>query len=154
MITVLVSPLLFLSSSAPEAPGWRERIRLIPALILFSIGMSVNNAEAALRGLFVKDGGVFYRTPKMGVGQSNDTWEFANNSFLISIWEIPEVIMLIIALIGIGQAVQSGNYFVAPWLVLYAYGFGMIAYLSLKDRKTKITINRISFDLIDDKNCE
>ena len=64
MISALVSPLLYLTSPAPEAPHWLKRMKLIPALMLISIGISLNNTKAALIGLFKSEEGNFVRTPK------------------------------------------------------------------------------------------
>ncbi len=51
MISILISPLLYLTCPAPEAPNYHKRIFLIPPLMLLSVGISINNSIAAFRGL-------------------------------------------------------------------------------------------------------
>jgi hypothetical protein len=69
--------LVLFSSLAPPAVysyarhslggGWTG-LRTIPAMMLLGTGLSINNAMAVIRGLFVR-GGEFVRTPKSGSTQ-------------------------------------------------------------------------------------
>jgi len=50
---------------------WAESLKYLPFLMSLGIGISLNNAKAALAGFFGKPG-EFERTPKFGVTQSTD----------------------------------------------------------------------------------
>jgi len=52
--------------------SWADSIKYLPFLMALGIGISLNNAKAALEGFFGKCG-EFVRTPKFGVGHDADT---------------------------------------------------------------------------------
>ena len=132
MISALVSPLLYLSSPAPEAPHWSKRLKLIPALMLISIGISLNNTKAALIGLFKSEEGNFVRTPKYAIQHAKDRWEFSRYSLIKNPWSFGELLLLLLTLWGLLQAFQNNNFFLIPWLLLYGSGYGLIAVISFE----------------------
>ncbi len=52
---------------------WGRRLLVLPFLLMFGMGMTVNNTLAALRA-FSRKPLVFQRTPKYGLGQRHDDW--------------------------------------------------------------------------------
>lgn len=131
MLSAIVPPLLYLTSPAPEAPSWLRRLKLIPLLLLLSIGISVNNTKAALLGLFVTNEGVFVRTPKFAVHHSEQRWEqsrYAIGNDPIGFWEF---FFMLFAFTGLIVAWILGDYLFAPWLFLYSSGYGLIVFISV-----------------------
>ena len=132
MVTALVSPLLFLTSPAPEAPPWPKRLALIPALVLLSIGISWNNAGAALAGLFVRDEGTFQRTPKFALQHAAERWETNRYAVTRTAPWLAEAVLMLLAALAAVQALQSGDLALVPWLLLYGAGYGLVAAVSLE----------------------
>ncbi len=142
MVTVLISPLLYLTSPAPEAPNWLQRLKLIPGLVLLSIGISLNNAQAALIGLFISNEGVFVRTPKFSVKHAADRWELSRYVLRNNPWGIGEFILTLLSLLGLFQAVTNHDFFLIPWLMFYGAGYGLISMISLKQAIRQLTLPR------------
>jgi cellulose synthase/poly-beta-1,6-N-acetylglucosamine synthase-like glycosyltransferase len=132
MITALISPLLYLTGAAPEAPSWPRRLLLIPALMLLSIGISYNNARAALLGLFGSDEGDFVRTPKFAVERRSDRWEFSRYAIARNSWGTVEVMLMILSMMGLLQALRNMDVYFIPWLLLYGCGYGFIVIISIE----------------------
>jgi hypothetical protein len=132
MIPALISPLLYLSGPAPDAPDWKHRLKLIPGLILLSIGISLNNAQAALKGLFFSSEGNFVRTPKFAVNKSSDRWERSHYVLRNNPWEIGELTLMLLSFLGLLHALINQDFFIIPWLLFYGAGYGMIALISIK----------------------
>lgn len=53
---------------------WSDSLKYLPFLMSLGIGISLNNARAALSGLFGKSS-EFVRTPKFGVMAGSDSWK-------------------------------------------------------------------------------
>ena len=142
MVTVLISPLLYLTSPAPEAPNWPQRLKLIPGLVLLSIGISLNNAQAALIGLFISNEGVFVRTPKFSVKHAADRWELSRYVLRNNPSGIGEFVLMALSLLGLLHALANRDYFIIPWLMFYGTGYGMIAMISFKQAIRQLTPHR------------
>ncbi len=132
LITSLISPLLYLTSAPLEAPSWSKRLQLIPALMIFSIGISLNNARGALLGLFGTRQGSFVRTPKFGVQQPTDRWEFSRYALRHNSWGMGEFILALFAFSGVFLSILNADFHLTPWLLLYGMGYGLIAGISIK----------------------
>jgi thiosulfate reductase cytochrome b subunit len=115
---------------AQAAPGkkWGRRLSALPLLILAGIGVSLNNAWAVLKALLgVRQG--FLRTPKFavhgrGAGQ-RETW--MESAYALG---LDPLIWGELALAGYSLALlfwPSFRWDLAPWLILYAGGFGYLA---------------------------
>ncbi len=58
---------------------WKAKAKALPYLLVYSIGMSVNNTVAVFDGIFGKKN-EFLRTPKYGIVKNEDDWrDKANN---------------------------------------------------------------------------
>jgi len=64
IITVLASPVVYSYARYHLGGGWTG-LRNMPAVLVLGTGLSINNAIAVIRGLYVR-GGEFVRTPKSG----------------------------------------------------------------------------------------
>lgn len=132
MLFALVAPLLYLTGHAPESPPWFNRLKLIPAAMLLSIGMSVNNAQAALKGLLGPTEGTFVRTPKYALKQQSDRWEKSRYVLSRYSWGIPELFFMTLTFMGIINAIRIGDFYIIPWLFVYGSGYGLITIISIE----------------------
>ena len=106
-------------------------LRLMPIVLALGIGLSVNNARAALSGL-VSMGGVFERTPKYRIEHRGDGWKAKryragiNGAFLF------EGLLAAYFLFAIAVSVSLGLWVALPFLYLFLQGYGYVFLLSLK----------------------
>ena len=64
----------YLASQHEIFRTWADKLKYLPFLMALGLGISFNNARAALEGLFGKDS-EFVRTPKFGVGAGAHEWK-------------------------------------------------------------------------------
>lgn len=69
LFTVLASPAVYSYARHHLGGGWTG-LRNMPAVLVLGTGLSLNNAFAVIRGLYVR-GGEFVRTPKSGSTQKS-----------------------------------------------------------------------------------
>ncbi len=130
VISSLGPPLLYMLAATERLPRLVDRVILLPGMVLFAAGISLNCSLAAIDGLFHK-GGVFERTPKFNV--SNTARSAARKAY----WLPPNPI--IYAEIGMGVYLVMSLYIlwpragliIAPWLLPTAMGYFLIAVMSL-----------------------
>jgi len=111
---------------------WKSTFKYLPFLMGLGIGLSVNNSVAVLEALFNYKT-EFIRTPKFGVGNSEEDWTKKKYRAKMKLL-IPsiELILGIYFSIAVYIAFINHMWFVLPFLVLFQYGFLFIALLSFK----------------------
>lgn len=124
--------MFYLHSQKDVYPDWQKRIIFFPVFLAGSMGMSINNTKAVLEGLFGKKS-EFVRTPKFKVGESVSTHE--DKKYMTK--KIPftsylEAIMSVYCFVGVGVAVVNAQIAALPFQLMFALGFGSIAFLSIK----------------------
>jgi cellulose synthase/poly-beta-1,6-N-acetylglucosamine synthase-like glycosyltransferase len=124
MIAAVGPPLMYTVTQVADGKGWLYRLRWLPLLVMLGMGLSLSNTLAALRAVF----GVhqdFMRTPKFDLRRSGDTW--LGSAYALSgdwlIWG--ELVLMTMVLVLF--AVSGVRWAFAPWLLLYAGGFGYVA---------------------------
>lgn len=132
MLFALIAPLLYLTAHAPESPPWFKRLEILPAAFLLSLGMSANNAHAALQGLLGSAEGTFVRTPKYALKAQSERWEKSRYVLDHEPWVIPELVLMLITFLGILNAIRVGDFAVVPWLIVYFSGFGLVTMISIE----------------------
>ncbi len=109
---------------------WSTRFRFFFFLLLIGTGIALNNTFAVLGALFHR-GNTFRRTPKFRVEGSEDSWTSKRYTLPFS-WEaLGELALAGYALFGVVLAWQHHFLWTAPFLVLYAAGFGFTGILTL-----------------------
>ncbi len=105
---------------------WADKIKYLPFLLSVGIGISLNNARAALEGFFGEPG-EFVRTPKYGVSASNDGgWRRRAKTFRYKVRLQPffelaiGLYLLICALMAVRESVTVMG---TPFLLLFASGY-------------------------------
>jgi cellulose synthase/poly-beta-1,6-N-acetylglucosamine synthase-like glycosyltransferase len=91
-------------------------LRWLPLLIIYGVGIAVSNTIAIFEAVVGKSS-EFVRTPKKGA-QSRSGYRLRGNN----VW-IFEVFMGIYSTGSILAALESGNYGILPFLVIFAAGF-------------------------------
>ena len=124
---------------------WKYKAKALPYLLVYSIGMSVNNTVAVFDALLGKKN-EFLRTPKYGIINKTDDWRDKAYNLPFTKTTLLEIFFGIYGLIGVFVAIFSNHPIFAPILGLHVVGFFYIAYLSVshtKYKRDKKTASRI-----------
>jgi cellulose synthase/poly-beta-1,6-N-acetylglucosamine synthase-like glycosyltransferase len=107
---------------------WAESVKYLPFLMSLGVGISINNARAALEGLMGKTS-EFVRTPKFGVaGQLDEQWKTRTGKVKVDAKRIQAWIELFMALYMVGCVCYMleikawvGLFFMCLFLVGFSY---------------------------------
>ena len=105
-------------------------------LLVYSIGMSVNNTVAVFDGIFGKKN-EFLRTPKYGIVKNDDDWRDKAYNLPFSKTTLLEMFFAVYGILGIFIAIFSNNPIFVPIIALQAVGFFYIAWLSFSHTRYK-----------------
>jgi cellulose synthase/poly-beta-1,6-N-acetylglucosamine synthase-like glycosyltransferase len=72
LIATCSASTFYVASQREVFRTWGESLKYLPFLISLGVGVAMNNARAALEGLFGKSSSEFVRTPKFGMDGSGD----------------------------------------------------------------------------------
>jgi cellulose synthase/poly-beta-1,6-N-acetylglucosamine synthase-like glycosyltransferase len=129
MIAAVGPPLLYTIAQVADGECWHYRLWALPLLVLLGMGLALSNTRAVLKAVLGLRQG-FQRTPKFALRQPEDIW--VGSVYALSrdslIWG--EVGLAVFALAVL--TVPGFNWGFAPWLLLYAGGFGYVAGVSLR----------------------
>jgi len=123
-------PLVYALSQRALYPHWRRRLLSLPILVLLGTGIALNNTRAvfeALRG----NGGPFIRTPKFHLEGNKGQW--TKSAYRLSLdWStLGEALLSLYAFVTIVAAWRADNLYAIPFMLLYAFGFGLTASLGI-----------------------
>ena len=129
MIAAVGPPLLYTVAQVAEGERWRYRLWALPLLVLLGMGLALSNTWAVLKAMLGLHQG-FQRTPKFALRQREDTW--VGSVYALSgdslVWGELGLAVFALALL----AAPGVNCGFAPWLLLYAGGFGYVAGINLR----------------------
>jgi cellulose synthase/poly-beta-1,6-N-acetylglucosamine synthase-like glycosyltransferase len=109
---------------------WLKRMVYFPAFLAQSIGMSVNNAKAAIEAwLGIKSG--FIRTPKYDLTRRGQRWQQLRYRSRFSGTVFFELAMAVYTSAGLGYAIVSHEYGATPFLILFGAGYWLVAGYSI-----------------------
>ena len=133
-LATLGPPFLYAVAQRSAYPDWRRRMLGFPVLALIGTGIAFSNAWAVAEALLRRDT-PFQRTPKFRVEDREDRW--ANKTYVLGVDPrvLGEIGLTLYAGLGIVAAGQTGQWLVIPYLLLYAWGFGLVALLTLLQAK-------------------
>lgn len=120
------APVMFVVAQIALYSDWRKRLRYLPVLILVAAGIAVNNTWAVVEALTGRNPTEFLRTPKVGAGLAP-----ANYTLPIDWTTWAEIFFMIYSLITTVVALERAPG-LAPFMAIYAMGFGYTAYLGLR----------------------
>jgi hypothetical protein len=116
--------------------SWKQKAKILPFLLVYSAGMSVNNTVAVFDGMFGKKN-EFLRTPKYGIINKTDDWRNKAYNLPFTKTTLLELFFGIYGLMGILIAIFSKNPIFAPIIAIPTIGFCYVAYLSLSHSRFK-----------------
>ena len=128
MVAAIGPPLMYVTAKLADGPHWRERLRPLPVLMLLGMGLALSNTWAVLKAILgVRQ--VFERTPKFALHGDEGAW--VNSRYALgSDWLVGGELMLAALALAL-LAAPRVTWGFAPWLLMYAGGFGYVAGLSL-----------------------
>ena len=115
---------------------WKAKAKVLPYLLVYSIGMSVNNTVAVFDGIFGKKN-EFLRTPKYGIVKNDDDWRDKAYNLPFSKTTLLEMFFAVYGILGIFIAIFSNNPIFVPIIALQAVGFFYISWLSFSHTRYK-----------------
>ena len=110
--------------------SWRRRIIYLPFVMAVGIGLSVRNAKAVLEAIF----GVqseFARTPKYRIEGQAGTWRRKGYRNRAGWMPCIEVALGLYFAATVYYSFQNENYFTAPFLLLFVWGYLYTGVMSL-----------------------
>ncbi len=120
-------PLVYLVSQHTLYANWSRRMLAFPVLLALGTGIAWSNTRAVVSGL-MGQGGEFQRTPKFGSTWQNSRYALRSDP---NMWV--EIALSAYALWGMGVALRMSPA-LAPYLALYGFAFGWVAFWGLHDR--------------------
>ena len=116
--------------------SWKSKVKLLPALLIYNAGMSVNNTVAVFDAILGKKN-EFHRTPKYGLVTKKDDWKDKAYNLPFTQTTLLEIFFGVYGVLGIFIAIFSNNPVFVPIITLQTIGFFFIAYLSLSHTRFK-----------------
>jgi len=116
--------------------SWKSKSKVLPSLLVYNAGMSVNNTVAVFDAVLGKKN-EFLRTPKYGIVKNDDDWKGKAYNLPFTKTTLLEIFFGVYGLLGIMIAIFSNNPFFAPIIGLQTVGFLYIACLSLSHSNFK-----------------
>ncbi len=116
--------------------SWKSKAKILPALLVYNAGMSVNNTVAVFDAVFGKKN-EFLRTPKYGIITKEDDWRNKAYNLPFTQTTLLEIFFGVYGIMGIFVAIFSNNPIFVPIIALQAVGFFFIAYMSLSHTRFK-----------------
>ncbi len=116
--------------------SWKSKAKILPTLLVYNAGMSVNNSVAVFDAVFGKKN-EFLRTPKYGIINKEDNWRDKAYNLPFTKTTLLEIFFGIYGLMGILISIFSNNPVFAPIIGLQTVGFFYISYMSLSHTRFK-----------------
>ena len=116
--------------------SWKSKVKILPALLIYNAGMSVNNTVAVFDAVLGKKN-EFLRTPKYGIVTKDDDWRNKAYNLPFTQTTLLEIFFGVYGVMAIFIAIFSNNPVFVPIIGLQAIGFFYIAYMSLSHTRFK-----------------
>ena len=116
--------------------SWKSKVKIMPALLVYNAGMSVNNTVAVFDAILGKKN-EFLRTPKYGIITKDDDWRNKAYNLPFTQTTLLEIFFGVYGIMGIFISIFSNNPIFVPIIALQTTGFFYIAYLSFSHTKFK-----------------
>jgi hypothetical protein len=110
--------------------SWKSKAKILPALLVYNAGLSVNNTVAVFDAVLGKKN-EFLRTPKYGIITKDDDWRDKAYNLPFSRTTLLEIFFGVYGIMAIFISIFSNNPIFVPIIGLQTVGFFYIAYMSL-----------------------
>jgi len=125
--------------------SWKSKAKILPALLVYNAGLSVNNTVAVFDAVLGKKN-EFLRTPKYGIITKDDDWRNKAYNLPFSQTTLLEIFFGVYGIMAIFISIFSNNPVFIPIIGLQTVGFFYIAYMSLSHtrfKRNKSSDNRV-----------
>ena len=125
--------------------SWKSKAKILPALLVYNAGLSVNNTVAVFDAVLGKKN-EFLRTPKYGIITKDDDWRDKAYNLPFSQTTLLEIFFGVYGIMGIFISIFSNNPMFVPIIGLQTVGFFYIAYMSISHtrfKRNKSSVNRV-----------
>ena len=116
--------------------SWKSKAKILPALLVYNAGMSVNNTVAVFDAVVGRKN-EFLRTPKYGIIKNDDGWKNKAYNLPFTQTTLLEIFFGVYGVAGMFIAIFTNNPIFVPIIGLQAVGFFYIAYMSLSHTRFK-----------------
>ncbi len=116
--------------------SWKSKAKILPMLLVYNAGMSVNNTVAVFDAILGKKN-EFLRTPKYGITTRHDDWKDKSYNLPFTQTTLLEIFFGVYGILGILVALFSNHPIFIPIIGLQVVGFLYIAYMSLSHTRFK-----------------
>jgi hypothetical protein len=116
--------------------SWKSKAKVLPSLLVYTAGMSVNNTVAVFDAVLGKKN-EFLRTPKYGIIKKTDDWKDKAYNLPFTKTTLLEIFFGVYGLLGILISIFTNNPIFAPIIGIQTIGFFYISYLSLSHSRFK-----------------
>ena len=116
--------------------SWKSKAKILPALLIYNAGLSVNNTVAVFDAVLGKKN-EFLRTPKYGIITKDDDWRDKAYNLPFSQTTLLEIFFGVYGIMGIFISIFSNNPVFVPIIGLQTIGFFYIAYMSISHSRFK-----------------
>ncbi|HXV66268.1 MAG TPA: glycosyltransferase [Nitrosopumilaceae archaeon] len=123
--------------------NWKYKAKALPYLVIYSIGMSVNNTIAVFDAIIGKKN-EFLRTPKYGIIKNSDDWRDKAYNLPFTKTTLLEIFFGVYGIFGILIAIFSNNPIFVPILGLHVIGFFYIAHMSIFHSRYKRDLSQMN----------
>lgn len=124
--------MFYLYSQKDVYPDWQRRMFLFPLFMAGSMGLSMNNTKAVIQGLLKKKT-EFIRTPKYQIVNKKGTWTDKKYSPVhVSLLVVLEALLSVYCFFGVAASIYFVELAAVPFQLLFATGYGTVAFLSMK----------------------
>jgi cellulose synthase/poly-beta-1,6-N-acetylglucosamine synthase-like glycosyltransferase len=127
-------PILYSLSKTEYVPRLRDRLIILPFLLLLGYGLSLNNSIAVLQGL-IGNGGEFIRTPKYSLGDRRNRQEHSAVAAGRQWTGWGELVLTCYALGVIVLSWPKDGWAAVPWMLSYAAGYLFIVGLNIRQSR-------------------
>jgi len=124
--------------------SWKSKAKILPSLLVYNAGMSVNNTVAVFDAVLGKKN-EFLRTPKYGIITKQDHWRDKAYNLPFTKTTLLEIFFGVYGVMGIFISIFSNNPIFVPIIGLQTVGFFFIAFMSFSHtqfRRNKSTQTR------------
>ena len=125
--------------------SWQSKAKVLPSLLIYTAGMSVNNSIAVFDAVFGKNN-EFLRTPKYGIIKNTDDWKDKAYNLPFTKTTLLEIFFGVYGILGILISIFSNNPIFAPIIGIQTVGFFYISYLSISHsgfKRNKSSVTRV-----------
>ena len=116
--------------------SWKSKAKILPALLVYNAGMSVNNSVAVFDAVLGKKN-EFLRTPKYGIITKEDNWRNKAYNLPFTQTTLLEIFFGVYGILAVFISIFSNNPIFVPIIGLQTAGFFYIAYMSLSHTRFK-----------------